>query len=375
MKTPILVVRIYSLTGVFRVSKPLSIQSHQGEYQVHFSNTIDWQGLNAEALATCHFIIDSTVAALYPSLSEVTAHAASVLVIEAIESNKSLEQMPTYVEHFIQHSLRRHHRLIAIGGGIIQDISCFLAATLLRGLDWWYYPTTLLAQADSCIGSKSSLNCGSAKNILGTFTPPKQVFICAEFLKTLTPRELQSGIGEILKIHAIEGSAAFDQLAVDYERLCHDAALLQQYLRRALSIKKHYIEHDEFDRGIRHIMNYGHSFGHAIESASHYAIPHGIAVTIGMDMANYVAVSLNLALAADFERMHTTLKKNYGDFRAIPIDIDAFITAIGFDKKNSGKNQLGLIVLNEASQLVKTTVLNDSLFKAHCQRYLHKHWR
>src|SRR5204862_184742 len=102
--------------------------------------------------------------------------------------------------------------LLAVGGGITQDITCFLAATLLRGIDWHFYPTTLLAQADSCIGSKSSINVGAAKNILGTFPPPKQVTISTCFLDTLDPGDVRSGVGEMLKVHAIEGPGAFAKI-------------------------------------------------------------------------------------------------------------------------------------------------------------------
>ena len=104
----------------------------------------------------------------------------------------------------VDKKIRRGQFLIAIGGGIIQDITCFLASTVMRGLPWIFYPTTLLAQSDSCIGSKSSINSGAVKNILGTFTPPKKVVIDVGFLGTLEKKDLFSGIGEMLKVHAID---------------------------------------------------------------------------------------------------------------------------------------------------------------------------
>ena len=122
------------------------------------------------------------------------------------------------------------------------------------------------------------------KNIIGTFNPPQTVFICGEFLETLEKKEIHSGLGEILKVHAIESAESFDRLAKDYDRLWADRNVLLGYIRAALRIKQPYIEIDEFDREIRNIFNYGHSFGHAIESATHYAIPHGVAVTIGMEI-------------------------------------------------------------------------------------------
>jgi hypothetical protein len=127
---------------------------------------------------------------------------------------------------------------------------------------------TLLAQADSCIGSKSSINVGKIKNVLGTFTPPRKITISTRLLSTLDDRDIRSGIGEMLKVHGIDGPDSFDQIAADYARLTSDAETLKRYVRRSLEIKKHIIEQDEFDRGIRNVMNYGHSFGHAIESAT-----------------------------------------------------------------------------------------------------------
>src|SRR3990167_3022561 len=326
-----------------RVFEPLIIDSHKGKYQAHFQSEISFDHFDNETLMTSHFIIDKEVASLYSKQLEKILNASSVLLIEATENNKSLEQFPAYIEHLVKNKIRRNHLLIAIGGGIIQDITCFLAAALLRGVDWWFYPTTLLAQADSCIGSKSSVNCSGAKNILGTFTPPKHVFIFTEFLDTLNPIEVRSGIGEMLKVHAIDNASSFDCIAKDYDSLLTDQKILLHYLRRSLKIKKMIIEQDEFDQNIRNIMNYGHTFGHAIESATEYKIPHGVAVTIGMDMANYIAHQYNITEEMHFDRMHPILKKNYHHFIDHLVPIESFILAISKDKKNMGQNEIGAI--------------------------------
>jgi 3-dehydroquinate synthase len=134
----------------------------------------------------------------------ISDNSEKVLIIEATEENKSLAQFPAYVDSLFGLNVRRGQKLVAIGGGIIQDITCFLAATMMRGLPWMFYPTTLLAQSDSCIGSKSSINSGEVKNILGTFTPPEQVVIDVDFLKTLEEKDIFSGIGEMIKVHAVE---------------------------------------------------------------------------------------------------------------------------------------------------------------------------
>ena len=163
--------------------------------------------IESVAQENAHFIIDERIASLYENTISLIAGSPSMLRIEATESAKSLDQFPLYVTHLVEAGLRRDHTLIAVGGGIIQDITCFLAATMLRGVEWSFVPTTLLAQADSCIGSKSSINGGGAKNILGTFTPPHEIALTTTFLKTLKSVDLKSGMGEILKVHAIAGGS------------------------------------------------------------------------------------------------------------------------------------------------------------------------
>lgn len=343
------------------------IQSHKGPYPVAFHDTVDAAKKDIDPQST-HFLIDENIAILYESSLAGILGGRSVLRIPATEASKSLDRFPSYVAHLVSGQIRREHRLCAIGGGIIQDITCFLAATILRGVPWCFLPTTLLAQADSCIGSKSSINAGGTKNILGTFTPPVEVHICAQFLDTLGEQDLRSGVGEILKVHAIEGPADFEVLSRDYDGLFSNPKLMKNYIRRALDIKKGYIEIDEFDRGPRNIFNYGHSFGHAIEAATHFAVPHGIAVTIGMDMANYIAKHLD-GRGSAFDRMHSTLQRNYQGFESVTVPIDDFLTAISKDKKNLGE-ELTLILPDADGILTKCSRKNDSIFRATCIDYL-----
>jgi len=284
-----------------------------------------------------------------------------VLRIKATEKSKSLENFPEYVDHLVNHSIRRDHILIAIGGGVIQDITCFLASTMLRGVNWRLYPTTLLSQADSCIGSKSSINTDSTKNILGTFSPPNEVVIDVQFLATLDSRDVRSGVGEMLKVHAIDGPDSFDLIASEYPKLFTDNTVMEYFVRRSLEIKKDYIEQDEFDRGVRNVFNYGHSFGHAIEAATEFAIPHGIAVTMGMDMANFVASELKVGNLEDFTRMHPLLATNFQGYENHPVPFDSFLAAIAKDKKNVG-SKLSLILPDTKARMFKDSYpLNDDL--------------
>ena len=346
----------------------LVVEAHTGPYRVHFDENALTALNDAQATGT-HVLVDSRVAELYAKQLERLLAGPSVLRIEATEEAKSLERFPRYVEALVGDGIRRDHRLVAVGGGVIQDITAFLAAVLLRGIAWSFYPTTLLAQADSCIGSKSSINVGRQKNILGTYTPPSEITIDTTVLETLDPVDFRSGVGEILKVHAIDGPAAFDRIAAEYDLLSTDRGLLRDAIRRSLEIKRRIIEVDEFDRGPRNVMNYGHSFGHAIESATGFAVPHGIAVTLGMDMANYVATRLGLTTEAHYQRMHPTLAANYVGFEDTEIPLDSFLDAIAKDKKNIGTTLR--LVLPDANGIVSLVEQpHDDAFRAACADYL-----
>ncbi len=347
----------------------LTIRSHKGPYEVRFDDDA-LARLNADVPDGVHFIVDGRVADLYATDMDAILSHPSVLRIDATESNKSLDRFPAYVQHLIDRGIRREHVLIAIGGGITQDITCFLAATLLRGVDWRFYPTTLLAQADSCIGSKSSINSGSAKNILGTFTPPKQVFVSTRFLETLDERDVRSGVGEMIKVQVIDGPKSFDAIARSYDSLFTDPVVMEHFIHRSLDVKKGYIERDEFDRGPRNVFNYGHSFGHAIEAATDFAVPHGIAVTMGMDMANWLAARLGIGDDAHWARMHPVLRGNYRGYETTEIPLDPFFSALSKDKKNVGQGTVTLILPDRDARVFRDAYPADDAFRAACRHYL-----
>ena len=354
--------------GDFHVSnKVITIQSHKGEYLVSFiSGGMDQ--LNNVPVEDAVYIIDQNIAQLYKDRLGNILSSQRVIKIEATEENKSLDRIPDYVDELVTLKIRRDQPLIAIGGGIIQDITCFLATTVMRGLPWIFYPTTLLAQSDSCIGSKSSINSGEFKNILGTFLPPEKVVIDVNFLQTLKQRELYSGIGEMIKVHAINSPESFNLISDSYDQLFADPLVMEKFIFNSLSMKKKLIEIDEFDKGPRNVLNYGHSFGHAIESVTNYSIPHGIAVTIGMDIANFVAKELNISNTSHFERMHNVLDKNCNTYRHININVDALLRALSKDKKNSN-TQLRLILPNKSGKISIGLYDNCNRLKKSLEKY------
>lgn len=344
------------------MSENLVIQSHKGPYRVEF---IDGMITNIDQLLNDqpHFIVDSNIKRLYgESLAGILEHQ-NTIIIEATEENKSIERIIPVFEKLVANSIRRDQTLVAIGGGIIQDITCFIASTLLRGLTWKFIPTTLLSQADSCIGSKSSINLGKSKNILGTFNPAKEVFVATEFLNTLEHKEILSGVGEILKVHAIDGQESYDQLSKNYDALFSDRIVLLEYIRRSLLIKKSYIEVDEFDQGVRNIFNYGHSFGHAIESATDFGIPHGVAVSMGMNIANKIAAARKIVSEAHYQRMHTAMAKNYVDYVGTHIPSDAMFAALRKDKKNLADKLVVILPVGDNAAIERVEVKPDETFR------------
>ncbi len=208
-----------------------------------------------------------------------------VVWIEATETSKSL---PSTIDVFIalkEAGLGRDSHLVAIGGGVIQDIATFVASVYMRGISWSYLPTTFLGMADSCLGGKSSINVGKYKNLLGNFHPPVRIEIIPKFIHSLPKVELVCGMAEAAKIAFCRGKDSF----LEYEKLAtsilnspFDENKYCELLYMILSFKKWFIEKDEFDQSERRLLNFGHTFGHALESATAFAIPHGLAVAIGM---------------------------------------------------------------------------------------------
>ena len=325
-----------------QVYNTIKIRSLSGSYTAIFDdNLLSNFIINPKAI----YIIDERIKKIYFSKLKNLINNSRCIFIKATENNKTLEKIPKYIKDLVQLGVKRDNTLIAIGGGIIQDITCFLSSTLMRGIKWEFYPTTLLAQADSCIGSKSSINTKEIKNLMGTFNPPKKIIIDMNFLDTLSRSEILSGVGEMIKVHAIDSPRSFKNISKKYDLIFEDKKILKKLLYDSLNMKKKLIEIDEFDKGVRNKMNYGHSFGHAIESATNFLIPHGIAITIGMDIANFYAAAIGVSTQEHFERMHTTLAKNSSSYRHIKINSALLISALQNDKKNSS-TQLRLILPN-----------------------------
>jgi len=320
----------------------LEIKSHRGEYRVVFDNS------DIKIENNSFVLIDLNVNKLYPSLV-LGLDPNKIIIIEAKEENKSLEFCKNLISCLLSKGIKKNHKLIAIGGGIIQDITGFVASILFRGIEWSFYPTTLLSQADSCIGSKTSINFLNIKNLIGTFYPPREIICNIEFLNTLDKSEIKSGIGEILHYYIYDGNSKIFQIEKDYDKFLVSRGLLMAHVQESLKIKKQMIQKDEFDAGQRRIFNYGHTFGHAIETLSKYQIPHGQAVTLGMDLANYISYKMGFLSHDKFLLLSSVLSKNKPNFN-VTERIDEYMCLLAKDKKNID-NTIVCILASDFGQL------------------------
>lgn len=301
------------------------------------------------------------------------------ITVDAIETQKSLDAMPALILKLRALGANRSSCLVAIGGGVIQDIATFLASIYMRGISWLYMPTTLLGMADSCIGGKSSINVANYKNLVGNIYPPTQVIIDVNFLSTLDVEQGISGLCEAAKIcYAHSYQAFLEYLALDITwPLPKHAA--QQLLAFSLAAKKWFIEIDEFDQKERLLLNFGHTFGHALEAATDFGIAHGVAVGIGMLAAVEYAQrrcflnAVGQVRAAQLaQHIHTLIKILI--VRGInwpTIDLSVVIEKFGNDKKHSAEaykmvlpNNEGALELMVESRGATTDLLLCKVYKA-----------
>ncbi len=215
----------------------------------------------------------------------------------------------------------------------------------MRGIAWQSVPTTLLAAADSCIGGKTAVNSPMAKNLLGTFYPPQAVFITPQFLTTLSDADFLSGVGEMLKIALLSGKEAVDYFEQKLPLLKQrDHNVVSEFIHLSLLYKKNIIEKDEMEQHERKYLNYGHTFGHALEIFSKYEISHGKAVALGMLYINKLAVSAKVLHHENAERVQNLVEAIYGKLATLP-SIEHLWPIVKHDKKRV-KNTLDAVFIN-----------------------------
>lgn len=291
-------------------------------------------------------MVDQRVAALH--LDRIAALAAIPrFAMDAREEEKELSSVLRVIDFLEQNRATKTSMLFVVGGGIVQDVAAFAACMYKRGMPWTFLPSTLLAQGDSGIGSKAALNHARTKNLLGLFSAPRRVVMHPGFLATLPESELLSGLGEVFRLH-VTGGAEF---VASFERELPGARARSEHaLRRllvgALAVKRAVIEVDEYEIDLRRSLNYGHSFGHALEALVDYRVPHGVAVTIGMLVENEIALRRGI-LARDERdrliRLAAPLVSPASRTELAAVKLDGILELLRRDKKTQG-NALKLVV-------------------------------
>jgi 3-dehydroquinate synthase len=356
-------------------SEALRIRSGQGDYDVVPIATADALREKLFSLTDPFFAIDQRVADLYPA---VLAGASSGRVhrFPATEEEKTLQGVERLCRAMQDGGVSKKSTLVVIGGGIAQDLGAFAAHIYFRGISLVLVPTTLLSMADSCIGAKTGLNLGESKNQIGFFQSPSAVFVWIGFLKTLTPIDLRCGFGEIVKLSITAGEDAFNTVSARIDAQGFSVAPdISSLILGALRTKQPIIEEDEYELSLRKILNYGHTFGHALEGLTHHEVPHGLAVAWGLDVANYTAMRLGMVDASMYVRVHSFLRRHFA------VRLQSRVTAVDLlrlmrrDKKASasgvnlvlprafGKLQLtSHAVDEELESILRDYLANENLF-------------
>lgn len=261
-------------------------------------------------------------------------------VLKDGEKQKNFKNFKKIINFALKNKLERKDAIVAIGGGVVGDIAGFVAASYLRGIDFIQIPTTLLACVDSSVGGKVAINTDYGKNLVGAFYQPQAVFCNLNFLKTLDDRQIKTGLGEILKYAFIEGSCGknfnlFDYLMINSEKIKNrDNEILAELVKMSLEIKASVVSIDEKEQGLRKILNFGHTYGHAIEKITNYKkFTHGEAVAIGMIFAINLAFKKGF-ITEDYKNSGLELIKKYNLVTQMPkYNEKKLVDIMKFDKK------------------------------------------
>ncbi len=261
---------------------------------------------------------------------------AEVITIGTGEKNKTLESVAHIYRELIRLEADRFTFLVAIGGGLVCDAAGFAASTYMRGIPYGFVATTLLAQVDASVGGKNGVNFDGFKNMVGVFNQPRFVICDLNLLKTLPPGELANGLAEIVKHAAICDSAYFDAIENNVSRIdALDPAFIEELVLKSVLIKSQVVNRDEKEAGERRKLNFGHTFGHAIEKCT--ALAHGEAVSIGMVLAARFSQQ-RTGFPPESRMRLTALLHRLGLPTELPTAPDAVLQALGKDKKRQGES-------------------------------------
>lgn len=344
----------------------INIKSNLYDYSVEFTSDFS-QELKTFADTTA-YVIDKNVFDLYQDRLSVL-DKGKVYLMDAVEHKKNMDTVMDIIGFFQKIGLRKNWKVVCFGGGITQDVSTIASNLYLRNVDWYFFPTTLLSMCDSCIGGKCGINFAHAKNQIGVFYPPKKIIIDVRFIDTLSQGDYLNGWGELLKFSLTSDASFYEEIKkeqklIPCERIAH-------YIHRGLLIKKTIIEQDEFESDLRRVLNYGHTFGHALEAYTNNEIPHGQGVIWGIDVVNYMAWKEGLISQDYYLDIKDLIKRAFLTKEVEVKNPEKLFDLIKTDKKVKG-NTLSFAMLDAPSHLIVYPMNIDQKLYTLFTDYLHE---
>ena len=302
-------------------------------------------------------VTNEVIAPLY--LKEISSIFSNMNVIEYIlpdgEQEKKLKNVHKIIDWLMEAEFGRDATLIALGGGVVGDITGFTASIFMRGINFIQIPTTLLAQVDASVGGKTAVNHKSGKNLIGSFHQPKCVFCDSRFLATLDPAQVSAGLSEVIKYGLIHDGEFFQWLQKNIQQiLSNDRESVEYIIQRSCAIKAEIVAQDEKEQSIRALLNFGHTFGHAIEKLTGYGNwTHGDAVAVGMVLAARLSEKMSLITPKDIQDIENILTAAHLPISLPSVDPDEILAAMKSDKKVKNRN-IQLVLLKNIGKAFLT---------------------
>ena len=347
----------------------LQIKSGQGDYNVDSFGELKALVQSIQRIQKSVLLIDRNIANLYMDDMAPLINGLPTLLIDAIEDEKTITGISRVLNFFQENGCMKQTVVVAIGGGIIQDIATFTAHAYYRGIKWVYIPTTLLSMSDSCIGAKCGINLNAFKNQLGVFHSPARVLICVKFLDTLSDTDIRSGYGEILKLMLTQSAELYDGLRTHIDQFGFRNSELATFIYQSLNVKKSIIEVDEYEIDLRRILNYGHTFGHSLEAVTQHEVPHGLGVAWGIDVANFISLRRGMLSEADFSSIHDFIVRHFNYRISCKVSAAELIQGAWRDKKVSD-GKLNMVLLEKPGSLKIVPIAFDGSLESIITEYL-----
>jgi 3-dehydroquinate synthase len=347
----------------------VKVKLTQQDYDIHIASGLLGQvgkslvelGFKSKGIIITNPVVKNLYLKKCKESLEEEGFSADFIEVPDGEEYKSLEWAGKLYNELASLKAERMTPILALGGGVIGDLAGFVAATYMRGVPLFQIPTTLLAQVDSSIGGKTAVNHGQLKNNVGTFYQPKRVLADVSVLKTLPVSQVGNGIAEIIKYGVIRDKELFQLIESNLTALTSlDEEFTEEVISRCTAIKAEIVEKDEKDLGLRNILNYGHTTGHAIETVSEFGVSHGQGVAIGMVAAAMISQRMGVLAAAELNKIKSILVKAGLPINIGGLDIAKILQAMKYDKKNAG-GKVKFVLLKTIGEVFISDNVNVSM--------------